>query len=55
MIEQNQKSELSDEALEQVVGGLNPQPLPPFEAHPEIFGVQAGHVYFLNPQPLPPG
>ena len=33
---------LSDENLDRVAGGLNPQPLPP-------------GMRFLNPQPLPPG
>jgi bacteriocin-like protein len=31
--ENSRIEELSDEQLDQVVGGLNPQPLPPGEAH----------------------
>ena len=41
--------ELSDNQLDDVSGGLNPQPLPP--------GIRTEfeHIIELNPQPLPPG
>jgi hypothetical protein len=41
--------ELSLEELGAVAGGLNPQPLPPFQIRREP------GIRFLNPQPLPPG
>ena len=31
---------LSDEALDQVAGGINPQPLPPRDPHPDGFRAQ---------------
>ena len=39
--------ELALRELDAVIGGLNPQPLPPR-------WIEAG-IRFLNPQPLPPG
>jgi hypothetical protein len=55
MTEQNRELALSDEALDLVVGGLNPQPLPPRVTPTESLTLRAGRVFFLNPQPLPPG
>jgi hypothetical protein len=57
MTEQDRKFPLSNEALDFVVGGLNPQPLPPRQIpiEPLFLASQAGRVFFLNPQPLPPG
>jgi hypothetical protein len=44
---------LSDEALDRVAGGLNPQPLPPgMRLNPQPL---PPGMRFLNPQPLPPG
>ena len=43
-VEADRKLSLRD--LDEVSGGLNPQPLPP---------LLAPRLHFLNPQPLPPG
>ena len=57
MSERDREFPISDEALDLVVGGLNPQPLPPCKIPVEslVLNTWAGRVFFLNPQPLPPG
>jgi hypothetical protein len=50
----NQVVELSDEDLQSIAGGLNPQPIPPgslfYNGYKDPF-----NKVTLNPQPEPPG